>query len=141
MCTQECKNNCSLLLIKPEATRAGLDTVIKQDLRETGLVVCELTSIHFTHETAASFWHDLQGRFTWADEYYEHMTSGPCSGVVVRGVESGVQLKKAIRKKHSLAINCLQNQLGTSFSPDVIHGSDPGDHIRELGIVCKLIQE
>lgn len=137
MCGRECiSNDYSLLIIKPEAKIARVDDVIMRDVRATGLVKCEIPQVRFSEKTASQFWSDLEGLYPWVSEYYKHMASGPCTAIVVDGMNSGVELKKVIRAKYQDVISKLQTELGLDFQPDLIHGSDPGQMGKEIVIVC-----
>lgn len=131
--------DCSLVLLKPEANGQTGEAILETLLGHPDALM-HIPDILFDKERAARFWDNLAGRFDWVDAYYEHMASGPCHAVVLKGADTAGRLKEEIRSAHQKEIGQLNSSLGTPFSPDLIHGSDNGNFPREISLILDCVE-
>lgn len=137
----------SVALLKPECARidslpAPMTEIFKQSTAAIlGPHVRDCMELRLSRQQAADMWGASIGGYTWADAYYDHMTDGPVTALLLEGGNTAATLKHEVRGANRASISQLYTELNLGFSPDLVHGSDPGEAIREMEILRILTSE
>lgn len=121
-------------------------------LPNSGIAVCDFVSeqlgncpifdhrrFRFTPQLAQKLWPHL-GEYEWAHSYWDHMASGPSALIVASTNKTqGDGLKQATRTRFKNDISILKEQLGSRFSPDLIHTADKYNAIAEWVMILQFI--
>jgi hypothetical protein len=133
----------SVLLLKPEVALLDLQeknqlaAFLEADFSLNGVPLC-IFPVSIDKETARNLWLKDIAKYEWAETYYEYMASAPCIALVLKGRESAFCMKKKIRTEMAGSILRVKTVLGSGFSPDIAHGSDPGDGYSEFQIFTTM---
>jgi hypothetical protein len=130
-------NNRSLLILKPETGSLTAEAlrILDDTVTNHVLPMCsQVFEMLLDSEQVAAMWGHI-GHFPWADEYFRHMSSEAVRVFVLQGENTALELKLHIRNVCQGMIADLQETLGVGFSPDIVHGSDPGDFNTEARIL------
>jgi len=144
----ECKkmDGFSVLLLKPETALLNEDEVEKLRKVLEGHFSAKGEPIYLffvllDSSMAEEIWDSDVNSYLWTDEYYNHMASGLCEVIILRGQDTASSLKKQIRETMSDSIDRIKENLGLDFFPDIAHGSDLGRETEELRIIYRALEK
>lgn len=128
----------SLLILKPEIE--SCHPVVKGTILALVRALTSKTrlrehTLQMNFEQAKAIWGESVNTYSWAEEYYRFMASKPIAAFILKGKRTAEELKQTIRERLSAYIEILNEQLEIDFTPDLVHGSDPGNGEQEIAVL------
>lgn len=129
------RKELSLLVIKPDAVRAGKVDEILETVEAKGLEVLLKEERQLTKEEAAEFYKQHEGSEHF-EELIEFMSSGPCMTLVLSKGDTGEGVVEELREligptdtelAKQAAPDSLRAQYGTDSRENAVHASDSHD--------------
>jgi len=134
------KIEVGILILKPELP-GDRQTVFKSTLlslvSEIGSHVIAEMKIKLTPEKARKLWGKDIGHHSWAENFYNHLSQKELILFIIEGSTSAKNVKSRLRSIFQELINDLNYEHNMGFSLDLIHGSDEGEGLKELGIISE----
>ena len=126
------------MILKPELAKERLGefkSTLYSLVGEVGSKVLAEFTVKLTVERAKELWGKDVSKYPWAEEFYQHLSSKELTLLLVEGNLSSKSVKRKLRKIFTGLINDLNTLQNKGFSLDLIHGSDEGEGVKELGII------
>ncbi len=115
----------TLMLIKPDAVRKGVEGKIIAHVQEKGFKLLALKKLKLTKEQAQQFYIVHKDR-PFYDELCEFMSSGPIVAMVWEGEEAISRIREIMgaTNPEEAAEGTLRKLYGTNVGENAVHGSD-----------------
>lgn len=126
------------MILKPELPKDRIGefkSTLYSLVGEVGSKVLAEFTVKLTIEKARKLWSKDVSRYPWAEEFYHHLSSREVTLLLLEGNLSAKSVKRKFREIFTGLINKLNTQQSRGFSLDLIHGSDEGEGVKELGII------
>ena len=102
---------------------------------EVGSKILAEFTIKLTEEKARELWGKDVEKYPWSEEFYQHLSSNEVTLFILDEAAAAKTVKKGLRSKFNDLILKLNTKQNRGFSLDLIHGSDEGEGLKELGII------
>jgi nucleoside-diphosphate kinase len=115
----------TLMLIKPDAVRKGVEGKIIAHVQEKGFKLVALKKLKLTKEQAQQFYIVHKDR-PFYDELCEFMSSGPIVAMVWEGENAISEIRKIMgaTNPEEAEEGTLRKLYGTNVGENAVHGSD-----------------
>ncbi len=115
----------TLMLIKPDAVRKGVEGKIIAHVQEKGFKLLALKKLKLTKEQAQQFYIVHKDR-PFYDELCEFMSSGPIVAMVWEGENAILRIREIMgaTNPEEAAEGTLRKLYGTNVGENAVHGSD-----------------
>ena len=115
----------TLMLIKPDAVKKGVEGKIIAHVQEKGFKLVALKKLKLTKEQAAQFYIVHKER-PFYDELCEFMSSGPIVAMVWEGENAIERIREIMgaTNPEEAAEGTLRKLYGTNIGENAVHGSD-----------------
>ncbi len=115
----------TLMLIKPDAVRKGVEGKIIAHVQEKGFKLLALKKLKLTKEQAQQFYIVHKDR-PFYDELCEFMSSGPIVAMVWEGENAISRIREIMgaTNPEEAAEGTLRKLYGTNVGENAVHGSD-----------------
>ncbi len=115
----------TLMLIKPDAVRKGVEGKIIAHVQEKGFKLVALKKLKLTKEQAQQFYIVHKDR-PFYDELCEFMSSGPIVAMVWEGENAIAEIRKIMgaTNPEEAEEGTLRKLYGTNVGENAVHGSD-----------------
>ena len=115
----------TLMLIKPDAVRKGIEGKIIAHVQEKGFKLVALKKLRLTKEQAKQFYIVHKDR-PFYDELCEFMSSGPIVAMVWEGENAISEIRKIMGATDPAKAEegTLRKLYGSNVSENAVHGSD-----------------
>ena len=115
----------TLMLIKPDAVRKGVEGKIIAHVQEKGFKLVALKKLKLTKEQAAQFYIVHKER-PFYEELCEFMSSGPIVAMVWEGENAIERIREIMgaTNPEEAAEGTLRKLYGTNIGENAVHGSD-----------------
>ncbi len=115
----------TLMLIKPDAVRKGVEGKIIAHVQEKGFKLVALKKLKLTKEQAKQFYIVHKDR-PFYDELCEFMSSGPIVAMVWEGENAISRIREIMgaTNPEEAAEGTLRKLYGTNVGENAVHGSD-----------------
>ncbi|NPA53278.1 MAG: nucleoside-diphosphate kinase [Aquificae bacterium] len=118
----------TLMLIKPDAVRKGVEGKIIAHVQEKGFKLVALKKLKLTKEQAKQFYIVHKDR-PFYDELCEFMSSGPIVAMVWEGENAISRIREIMgaTNPEEAAEGTLRKLYGTNVGENAVHGSDSSE--------------
>jgi len=115
----------TLMLVKPDAVRKGVEGKIIAHVQEKGFKLVGLKKLKLTKEQAQQFYYVHKER-PFFDELCEFMSSGPIVAMVWEGENAIEEIRKIMgaTNPEEAEEGTLRKLYGTNIGENAVHGSD-----------------
>ncbi|NPA17480.1 nucleoside-diphosphate kinase [Persephonella sp.] len=115
----------TLMLIKPDAVKKGVEGKIIAHVQEKGFKLVALKKLKLTKEQAGQFYYVHRER-PFYDELCEFMSSGPIVAMVWEGENAIERIREIMgaTNPEEAAEGTLRKLYGTNIGENAVHGSD-----------------
>ncbi len=136
------RNDKTLSIIKPDATRRNLTGAVTQHLESAGLRVIAQKRLLLSKKQAEAFYAIHRERPFFAD-LVEFMTSGPVVVMVLQGVDAVARNREIMGATDPAKADAgtIRRTLGESIEANSVHGSDSDENAaREIAFFFSAIE-
>ncbi|NPA58275.1 MAG: nucleoside-diphosphate kinase [Aquificae bacterium] len=115
----------TLMLVKPDAVKKGVEGKIIAHVQEKGFKLVALKKLKLTKEQAGQFYHVHRER-PFYDELCEFMSSGPIVAMVWEGENAIERIRQIMgaTNPEEAEEGTLRKLYGTNIGENAVHGSD-----------------
>jgi nucleoside-diphosphate kinase len=131
------KNECTLIVIKPDGIRRQLIGKIISRFEDKGFRLIDLRFFIFTRQQASEFY-SVHSSKPFFEELVSFITSGPVIACLIEGVNAitAVRLMAGATKSYEAAPGTIRGDFGLGLTENLIHASDsPESFIKESRVI------
>ena len=135
------KNECTLIVIKPDGIRRQLVGKIISRFEDKGFRLTNLRFFIFSRQQASEFY-SVHSSKPFFEELVSFITSGPVIACLVEGVNAitAVRLMAGATKSFEAAPGTIRGDFGLGLTENLIHASDsPESFIKESRVIFNRI--
>ncbi|MBI4030916.1 MAG: nucleoside-diphosphate kinase [Proteobacteria bacterium] len=128
-------NECTLSIIKPDATRRNLTGAINKKIEDAGLHIVAQKRLRLTDDQAKKFY-DVHKERPFYKDLVKFMTSGPVVVQVLEGKDAVALYRKVMGATNpaNAEAGTIRAEFAESIEANSVHGSDSTDNAkREVG--------
>jgi nucleoside-diphosphate kinase len=131
------KNECTLIVIKPDGIRRQLVGKIISRFEDKGFRLINLRFFIFSRQQASEFY-SVHSSKPFFEELVSFITSGPVIACLIEGVNAitAVRLMAGATKSFEAAPGTIRGDFGLGLTENLIHASDsPESFIKESRVI------
>jgi nucleoside-diphosphate kinase len=131
------KNECTLIVIKPDGIRRQLVGKIISRLEDKGFRLINLRFFIFSRQQASEFY-SIHSSKPFFEELVSFITSGPVIACLIEGVNAitAGRLMAGATKSFEAAPGTIRGDFGLGLTENLIHASDsPESFIKESRVI------
>jgi nucleoside-diphosphate kinase len=131
------KNECTLIVIKPDGIRRQLVGKIISRFEDKGFRLTNLRFFIFSRQQASEFY-SVHSSKPFFEELVSFITSGPVIACLIEGVNAitAVRLMAGATKSFEAAPGTIRGDFGLGLTENLIHASDsPESFIKESRVI------
>jgi nucleoside-diphosphate kinase len=131
------KNECTLIVIKPDGIRRQLVGKIISRFEDKGFRLIDLRFFILSRQQAAEFY-SVHSSKPFFEELVSFITSGPVIACLIEGVNAitAVRLMAGATKSFEAAPGTIRGDFGLGLTENLIHASDsPESFIKESRVI------
>ena len=131
------KNECTLIVIKPDGIRRQLVGKIISRFEDKGFRLINLRFFIFSRQQASEFY-SIHSSKPFFEELVSFITSGPVIACLIEGVNAitAARLMAGATKSFEAAPGTIRGDFGLGLTENLIHASDsPESFIKESRVI------
>jgi nucleoside-diphosphate kinase len=131
------KNECTLIVIKPDGIRRQLVGKIISRFEDKGFRLINLRFFIFSRQQASEFY-SVHSSKPFFEELVSFITSGPVIACLIEGVNAitAIRLMAGATKSFEAAPGTIRGDFGLGLTENLIHASDsPESFIKESRVI------
>jgi nucleoside-diphosphate kinase len=131
------KNECTLIVIKPDGIRRQLVGKIISRFEDKGFRLINLRFFIFSRHQASEFY-SVHSSKPFFEELVSFITSGPVIACLIEGVNAitAIRLMAGATKSFEAAPGTIRGDFGLGLTENLIHASDsPESFIKESRVI------
>lgn len=131
------KNECTLIVIKPDGIRRQLVGKIISRFEDKGFRLIDLRFFILSRQQASEFY-SVHSSKPFFEELVSFITSGPVIACLIEGVNAitAVRLMAGATKSFEAAPGTIRGDFGLGLTENLIHASDsPESFIKESRVI------